>query len=56
MQEATLIRSLADVLFASTSGHRRGRKFLDWNSSTASGCLGNEVREIIQHERQVSGD
>lgn len=48
LQEATLARCLANVLSVSTAPGGRGRNLLDWKAEENFGCLGNEVRSIME--------
>lgn len=54
LQEAKLGQLIADTLGVSTEPHGRGRPLLDWRAEDAIGCLGAEVKKIMQETSDVS--
>lgn len=54
LQETRLARHLADIFSVSTSSNSRGTRLRDWKSEKTLGCLGNEVRTVLEASSPVS--
>lgn len=48
MQETRLAQSISRALCVSHKMHERGESLAKWKAETAVGCLGLEVRRVIQ--------
>lgn len=48
MKETRLARHLAEIYAVSTSANGRGERLLKWKGEDTPGCLGLEVRNILE--------
>lgn len=48
MQETRLAHAISKALCMSHTLHGRGQKLATWKAQTAVGCLGHEVRKVLE--------